>query len=355
MGVEPVGRHGRRITFLVMLLALAVVASGCIFLDTDRRNNFTGPSWDVDLLIPLVSETFELVEGIDEDLEDFKEIETELGRLEFELPPGWKGIPNLDLEELGDYELAADLDLKGVWDGLADVENEFDGAQITIDGVLRWQAVAPEGLEGEITLKLTGMGDKGEVEVVDTITLDGTTALSGEIDIKSFLDDRPETWKVQVGGELRGDGQTELSGVLALQFDLSLMLELEFTKETEFTLADPASVPIDSDLRERLKDLPLSDVELVLDMNPEPFAFTLALRFTDGDPDEDDDPAYLAVSVGLDDDESTLHDWQKVLEKLAGDDPYVEPIIQLEDANISLPPSVSVDAYLVIKADVNKR
>lgn len=39
-----VARDGRRITFLVMMLAVAVVASGCIFLDANRRNDFTGPS-----------------------------------------------------------------------------------------------------------------------------------------------------------------------------------------------------------------------------------------------------------------------------------------------------------------------
>lgn len=347
------GRYRRRVTFLVMVLAIAVVASGCIFLDADRRSNFRGPSWDVDLYIPLVSETFELVGGIDEDLEDFKEIETELGRLEFELPPGWKGIPNLDLEELGDYELAADLDLKGVWDGLADVENEFDGAQITIDGALRWTVFAPEGLEGEITLQLLGLVDGRETSVQGTITLDGSTESSGELNIKRFLDEKPETWTVKVGGELKGDGETEISGSLALHFDLSLMLELEFTKDTEFSLADPEPVPIDSDLRERLWDIPLSDVEFVLDMEPKPFGFTLALRFTDGDADTD--PAHLAVSVGLADDDNKLHDWRGVLDKLAGDDPRVEPILMLADSNISLPPSVSVNAHLFVKADVNKR
>src|SRR5690625_3439879 len=114
-----------------MVLAIAVVASGCIFLDADRRSNFRGPSWDVDLYIPLVSDTLELVGGIDDELEDFKEIETELGRLEFKLPGGWTGEPVLSLDDLGDDELAADLNLRGAWDGLADVEEQFDGVQLT--------------------------------------------------------------------------------------------------------------------------------------------------------------------------------------------------------------------------------
>lgn len=349
-------RHGRRVAFMVALLSIALVASGCFLLDANRRNNFKGPSWDVDVFIPLVSDTFSLVGEFDDELEDSQEHLIELGKLKFDLPEGWPGNP-IDLDQLGDDKLDVELDLQEVWDLLADVEEEFEGVKLTIEGALRWTVVAPEGLKGEITLELTGETGEGEVSVDDEIKLGGGADLSDEMDITLFLQARPDTWMVKVGGELEGEEGFEVVGSLQLYFDLLLTLKMEFDQETEISLAERTAINIDSDMRERLRDIPLTDVELVLNVEPVPFGFTVALRFTDGDDDDDDDPAYLAVSVGVDDDDAVVHDWRGVLDKLAGRAPHVEPILIFADSDdpISLPPSVTVTAHVFVKADVNKQ
>lgn len=202
---------------------------------------------------------------------------------------------------------------------------------------------------------LVGLGGTSpEVKEIAVISIGANSGDTGALDITTILDSQPDEWKVKVSGELEGDGQTVPVGTLELHFELGLQLTLEIVQEEELELADRSEVEIDSDIRERLQDVPFSDVQLFVEMDPVPFGFTVALEFTDGD--HDPEPARLAVSVGVENADDG-HDWRGVLDKLAGNDPHVQPVLVFakSDEPISLPTSVTVKAHMIISADVNKR
>ncbi len=168
-------RDGRRITFLVMLLAVAVVASGCIFLDTNRRNNFTGPSWDVDLAIPLVNDTYSLVGENGENLADISKLPPEhLGELVFELPDNWNGdtLPVGDLQTVAFDDL---VPLDDVWAAIRDIEDNFPFVTLDIGAELRATVAAPAGVTGSIELLFESDGGTETAELIIDVSRSSAT------------------------------------------------------------------------------------------------------------------------------------------------------------------------------------
>ncbi len=142
------------------------------------------------------------------------------------------------------------------------------------------------------------------------------------------------------------------SGELSLEFEAVLTLDVYVNSDEQYRPDEPVKLYLDSDVKERLRDFPVSDVQIIVDVEPAPFGFTLALEFTDGV--DDTDPAYLAVSEGVNeagDDHGIQHNWRAVLEKLAGDDPHMQFVMAFakSDKPMSLPSEFSVEAHIIIR------
>lgn len=344
----------RRVSGLAVLMLLAVTAGGCIFLDAGRRSNFTGPSWDVEYVIPLVGGTYSLAGVNGTPGPGSGSVgPVSLGSVQLTFPDPWPGGV-IDLGELdGDHELAADVDLRDVWSALDD--EFFNALTVDVKGELQWRADVPDGVTG--SLMLTVQAEKGPDvrEASGTLELGGVSS-RGAIDVSELLALRPDQWHVAVDGELLADDAA--AGALALHFDLLLEVEVTVEHDTTVELGEELQLAVDSDVRARLRDLPLSDVRIAVDIDPRPLAFVVALRFADGAADPD--PAYLAVGVGVHEADlapELAQDWRAVLDKLAGADPRVQAVLKLpaSDQPVVLPPSVTVLAHMVIRADVNKR
>lgn len=348
-----VARDGRRITFLVMMLAVAVVASGCIFLDANRRNDFTGPSWDVDLVIPLVNDTYSLEGENGENLADLTKLHRErLGEFTIELPEQWNGDA-LNLAKLEDAVLDDSVPLDSVWAAIRDIENTFPFVSLSISAELHAKALAPEGVAGSIAVQFASEDGTETADLTIDVGQDVTV-----VDITPLLNKQPDVLQVNVvGGQLtKADGAAG-TGELSLEFEAVLSLDV-YIKNEQYRPDDPMRLYIDSDVQEQLKNFPVSDVQIIVDVEPLPFGVTLALEFTDGE--NDTDPAYLAVSVGVNeagDDHGIQNNWQAVLEKLAGDEPYFQFVMAFADSDgpILFPSEFSVAAHMIIRADVNKR
>lgn len=343
-------RHGRRVTFAVTLLSIALVASGCFFLDTNRRNNFSGPSWDVPFAIALYDGTIR-VSGEEEDTE-FSESEEFVISLE-----GWNGDKaSLDVlaDDLADVTLDFEFDLPDLGD-MSDVFDEDLEDKITLfsDAYMDLRISGDEGLHGELTLNITGISAvPGEGAIKATMKLG--TGDTERVQLGSILSRKPTKLQMKFGGDLEAPGAVPEE--LTIHADIVVPLSIKIDEDVEYELADPESIGMSSEARQALADVPVSDIEFFVDLDEAfPLEFAVQLVFTSDALDNDE----VVLTLSVPNSKVDKVDIAAVRDKLLGDDPHVQPRLVLaeSDGAIRYPAGAefSLKAHIILTVDVNTR
>lgn len=253
---------------------VAMMATGCIFLDADRRTNFLGPSWDVPFVVPLFAKQTQHIVDVFEfeiDPDGTLGFTRMLDRVEFDVPPGWQA-PNFTLEpqvmevDVGDL---ADADSFGF-----------------VDVVLSLHIVNDAGFGGTLKLKIDGMSD-GEVDESKTANIPLGQSDPLRLNLTNVLNAKPDKLRLTWVAALQAGASPVAGGKFAVAPEVWVPLVLDIGPDgQQFPLGDAIALDLSEDARTTIRNAPITDVAIVMDVETRlPFGIQLDVAFG-SDPDE---------------------------------------------------------------------
>lgn len=265
------GRRRHRSGALVVVFVLfALATTGCVFLDGERRKDFRGPSWDVPLAVPLFAkQTKQLVDMVHFEVNDedgtLRYRET-LERVEFEVPPGLT-VPEFVLEPQ-----TVEIDLEN-WP-------ELDEMDLLADVVLNLRIVNEVGLDGRLNVQIEGLSDE-DVEKAKQREVGFEGDKSVALKLTEILRAKPDKLRFTLGASLKTGGAPEEGGRIAVVSEVWVPVVLAIGPEgQDVPMGDAVPLDLDADTRAAIRDAPLGNVALILDVNTRmPFGVDLELAF----------------------------------------------------------------------------
>lgn len=356
-------RQAKRLTLIMLLVLIGVVANGCILLSPDRLRDFKGPSWDVPLRVPLLtltelrlSEVLDLEAGND-------------GTLEFRLD-----LPAAEPFYVF-HEAAEDLvipvpvqPVREVTVDLADL-NDFPEIDFN-DAFLIFLAQNDPDIEG--TLEIEALLD-GVPTFLGTVDLQ--EAAPQEVSIQEILNQRPDELVVRLTSSIPAQPvSVEAGDRVGFSLQLKVPFHLRIPADgVDLTDGSATVVSIEQSVREEIRNAPLTAIELFVHVvNRTPIGLDARFDFANT-ADPAGDPTAVAVdlsipSAGLDQGKAVaptervvrIEVDETLREKLASQPLFVVPSIEIpgggEDRTIVLQADdyIAYKAHVVVTVAVNK-
>lgn len=365
-------RHvGRRTIGLILFLVVSMTLSGCIFFDQERRKNFTGPSLDVPITVPLTTRQ-ELSMG--ELLGELLGLEADdEGTFGFNVESDLITIPVPDFEDLDlgewnpigssrfEFEIEKNqIDLAK----LADLDDLDDSSIAFTKLVLTLDVFNEPGLMGELELTLTSIFSDGSGSAYkqEPLMLDDS-AYPAPVRFDIDLSDKPTA--LELSGILTVDTADGLPapGELAIQPRVWLPIGFNIGSDgLDIEWSDPEPMGLDEQDRDTLRKAPISAADLVFDVeSSSQIGFEIGLKFFDGADDQDSVPVRLTVPPNVKDFEHTVSINEEVRKKLIAPDAHWAMKVDFfgtdggEPVTIREDDTFSFKLYAIVTVDINKQ
>lgn len=265
------GRMLRRLAPFVAMLVLAFATTSCIFLDSERRSNFRGPTWDVPLTIPLAAkETMRIADVFDFEIGEDGALgfAKTLDEMSFDVPPGWQ-TPDFKTEPQ-----VLDVDL-GEWPDTDELA--------FLDVILSIDIGNDAGFKGSLKIQIDGLSEEGTI--TDSKSRDVSLGRTGPVDfnVTELVNVKPDRLRITWSAKLDAGPGLIPGGTIAISPEVWVPLVLHIGGDGEsFPLAEAVPLNLDEQSRSTLSTAPVSSVTIALDVDTRlPFAFQLDVAFTD--------------------------------------------------------------------------
>lgn len=376
--MSRVNKDGKRVIGLAVFLVLAVTLGGCIFLDADRRDNFTGPSWDVPFAVPLSPKQKVRFASMFEDMLESGVAYDDVGNAGISIPmdPIEERIFPDDWELPTDDEWPDDLpeeileQLRGALPGfVASFEEDVEMSDLPDLDVLDGFSVVLNELVFALTVTTTDLPGVLELEVVpvdkDGVEGEGAAeviALGGEpqtVTLKISAADKPHTLRFR-GTLTIEEVVNGLDASIRIEPELWVPLKLRVSGEHIVDLGDPIALELDDDARDTLRGVPISEVALVLDVETQlPFGVGLAVKFLDGMADSDGASVELKLPQRTEFETQTLAIGPAVRDKLVSPDAHMAVELTLNGdgstKQINRNDYFALKAHAIVTVEINSR